>query len=570
MVTYTMVFNILKRFIESSLIWVSAAFLATILRFDGALPANKFYSIFFLGVFGGILVTFFSYAFSLYYDNQQRIAFQEALASTTSFLCTTIILTVTRFVFGLPSLPRSIPIVTGLIALFLQFASRLISARNSYRSLSTSKSGKNTLIYGAGITGRHLVEQMVLNPEVYYPIGFLDDDASKRNIRVFGKRIFGGIDKLELITIKYRISVLIVAISGIDSNSLVILKKQCQNLNLELKIIPNPFEILSKNLLLDDVTDVSEEDLLGRHPVQLDELEISNFIRDKKVLVTGAGGSIGSEIAIQVNRFGPKSLHLLDRDENGLLDLELKLSGNGLLNTPGLVLADIRDKEAIYQVIKTVKPDIVFHAAALKHLVMLEKFPEEAHKTNVVGTNNLIQASLNNDVKFFVNISTDKAADPISELGKSKLVTERLISGVSKQGVKYISVRFGNVIGSKGSFLNTFRFLIKEGAPIKITHPDVTRYFMMVNEAVHLVLKSLIIGNNGETLILDMGRPVKILEVAQRMIKTSGKNIKINYVGLRQGEKLHEILIGVNEKVKNDTNKDITQIRVLPLSIDEI
>ena len=263
-------------------------------------------------------------------------------------------------------------------------------------------------------------------------------------------------------------------------------------------------------------------------------------------------------------------MHLLDRDENGLLELELKLSGNGLLNTPGLLLADIRDKNVLSKILYDIKPDIVFHAAALKHLTMLENFPEEAYKTNVVGTYNLIQSSLANDVKFFVNISTDKAADPISELGKSKLITERLISGVNKVGVKYISVRFGNVIGSKGSFLNTFRFLIKEGQTIKITHPEVSRYFMMVSEAVHLVLKSIVVGNNGETLILEMGNPIRITDVAQRMINSSGKSIKINFVGLRKGEKLHEVLIGENERIEQRVNKDITQIRVPPISEAEI
>lgn len=565
-----MISHFFIRLTESLIVWISAAFLATILRFDGTLPYSKLLPIVVLGILGGLVVTVLSFIFSLYYDREQRVTFQEVVASTTSYMFTTILLTLVRFIFEVPSLPRSVPIITGILALFLQYTGRMISARNSYRSLITNKGGKNTLIYGAGITGRHLIEQMVLNPKLFYPIGFIDDNLTKQNNRVFGKRIYGGIDNLEIIANKHGVKVLIVAISAIDSNSLLELKKRCQKLNLELKIIPNTFEILSKNLLLDDLSDVSEEDLLGRHPVHLDEGDIIKFIKGKRVLVTGAAGSIGSEIAIQVNRYSPQSLHLLDRDENGLLELELKLSGNGLLNTPGLLLADIRDKNVLSKILCDIKPDIVFHAAALKHLAMLENFPEEAYKTNVVGTNNLIQASLANDVKFFVNISTDKAADPISELGKSKLITERLISGVNKVGVKYISVRFGNVIGSKGSFLNTFRFLIKEGQTIKITHPEVSRYFMMVSEAVHLVLKSIVVGNNGETLILEMGNPIRITDVAQRMINSSGKNIKINFVGLRKGEKLHEVLIGENEKIEQRVNKDITQIRVPPISEAEI
>jgi dTDP-glucose 4,6-dehydratase len=249
--------------------------------------------------------------------------------------------------------------------------------------------------------------------------------------------------------------------------------------------------------------------------------------------------------------------------------LQLDLVGDGLLANQNIILADIRDSERLSEIINKLSPDIIFHAAALKHLAILEKYPDEAFKTNVTGTKNLIDAALKNGVKYFVNISTDKAADPISQLGKTKLLTERMISKINDSDKKYISVRFGNVIGSNGSFLNTFRHQIKLGGPIKVTHPDVTRYFMTVSEAVHLVLQSILIGECGETLILDMGDPVSIDSVAKHMINISGKNIQIEYTGLRKGEKLHEALISANELTYRGNHKDIIHTRVNPVSEDK-
>lgn len=546
-------------------IWIVSALIATSLRFDGSIPDEKYIEIFKLGLLGSVFFIITSRLFNLKNSSEERINTEGVLILCTNVALVTFLLTIIRITYGVPILPRSVPIITGLIALLLKFTFRVIFDQHKYTALFNRSRGENTLIYGAGITGRQLAEQMLLNSDLYKPIGFLDDNAKKQDQRVLGRRVYGGLDQLEKIAETHKLKNLIVAISQIDSVVLSDLEERCRNLQISLKIIPNPFKIILKNLVIEDISNISEEDLLGRRPSKPDELEISKFIHGKKILITGAGGSIGSEIARQVNRFAPSSIYFLDRDETALLKLELDLFGNGLFNDSGFILADIRDQSTIKTIINDIKPDIVFHSAALKHLALLEKFPEESYKTNVLGTKNLVEACLKSGVKYFVNISTDKAADPISNLGKSKLLTERLIASVTTANNKYISVRFGNVIGSNGSFLSTFRHQIESSHPITITHPEITRYFMTIGEAVHLVLQSLIVGECGETLILEMGTPVSINQVATRMIKISGKDIPIKYTGLRSGEKLNEQLVGSTEKVSKGSHKDIMHTRVEPL-----
>ena len=554
-----------KQLMNLLFIWIVSALIATSLRFDGSIPDEKYIEIFKLGLLGSVFFIITSRLFNLKNSSEERINTEGVLILCTNVALVTFLLTIIRITYGVPILPRSVPIITGLIALLLKFTFRVIFDQHKYTALFNRSRGENTLIYGAGITGRQLAEQMLLNSDLYKPIGFLDDNAKKQDQRVLGRRVYGGLDQLEKIAETHKLKNLIVAISQIDSVVLSDLEERCRNLQISLKIIPNPFKIILKNLVIEDISNISEEDLLGRRPSKPDELEISKFIHGKKILITGAGGSIGSEIARQVNRFAPSSIYFLDRDETALLKLELDLFGNGLFNDSGFILADIRDQSTIKTIINDIKPDIVFHSAALKHLALLEKFPEESYKTNVLGTKNLVEACLKSGVKYFVNISTDKAADPISNLGKSKLLTERLIASVTTANNKYISVRFGNVIGSNGSFLSTFRHQIESSHPITITHPEITRYFMTIGEAVHLVLQSLIVGECGETLILEMGTPVSINQVATRMIKISGKDIPIKYTGLRSGEKLNEQLVGSTEKVSKGSHKDIMHTRVEPL-----
>ena len=309
--------------------------------------------------------------------------------------------------------------------------------------------------------------------------------------------------------------------------------------------------------------DIAIEDIIGRHPVDTQVESIAGYLAGKRVLVTGAGGSIGSELCRQIAKFGPAELIMLDRDETGLQQSQLSISGNGLLDTKEVVLADIRDPEALRAIFEDRRPEVVFHAAALKHLPMLEQYPDEAWKTNVLGTQNVLDASKAVGVTTFVNISTDKAANPTSVLGHSKRLAERLTAWTADEtGARYLSVRFGNVLGSRGSMLPVFTSLIEAGGPLTITHPDVTRFFMTIPEACHLVVQAGGIGSPSEVLILDMGEPVRILDIAERMIAMSGRDIGIVYTGLREGEKMHEELVGLGESDNRPVHPKISHTTV--------
>jgi dTDP-glucose 4,6-dehydratase len=401
---------------------------------------------------------------------------------------------------------------------------------------------------------------------VFHPVGFLDDDANKKQLRSMGIRVLGAGADLERIVIDRRIEAVVVAFLGVSADELRTLSERCSRLRVDLRVVPTASALMAGSVRLQDLSAVTLEDLLGRQPIRTDESVIAEFLTGRRVLITGAGGSIGSELARQVSRYQPSHLVLLDRDESALQAVELTLDGRGLLDPDLLVLADIRDVDSLYEIFKIKQPEIVFHAAALKHLSLLEAYPQEAYKTNVLGTMNVLEAALAATVETFVNISTDKAANPSCVLGTSKLVTERLAAGASSLSAgRYLSVRFGNVLGSRGSVINTFRSQIDSGGPVTLTDPEVTRFFMTVQEAVHLVLQAAAQGAGGKTLILDMGEPVKISSVAQQLVEASGKDIEIRLVGLRPGEKLHEELVGDNETLMPTQHPRISMVEIDPL-----
>jgi FlaA1/EpsC-like NDP-sugar epimerase len=319
---------------------------------------------------------------------------------------------------------------------------------------------------------------------------------------------------------------------------------------LRFLVLPPLEQLIGGRVRLSDIREVDIADILGRRQIETNLSEIAGYLTDRVVLVTGAGGSIGSELARQVHRFGPRELVLLDRDESALHAVQLSIYGQGLLNTPDIVLNDIRDAEALESVFRRHRPDVVFHAAALKHLPMLEQYPDEGWKTNVLGTLNVLRAADAYGCRKFVNISTDKAADPTSVLGQTKRLAEQLTAWYAGRSVvgTYLSVRFGNVLGSRGSMLHTFRTQIQAGGPVTVTHPDATRFFMTIPEACELTIQAGAIGEPGEVLVLDMGEPVRILDVAKRLVAKSKTSIDIIFTGLRQGEKMHETLFSLNEK----------------------
>ncbi len=407
---------------------------------------------------------------------------------------------------------------------------------------------QRTVVFGAGEGGSQMMRAMLLDSKgTYFPVALLDDDPLKRNRELAGVRVMGTRTDIADVARRTKASVLLVAIPSANSALIKDLTEIAGTAGLDVRVLPAAGELVGR-MSVADVRPPTVDDLLGRDPVEIDLDSVVDTIRGKRVLITGAGGSIGSELSHQISGFSPAQLFLLDRDESALHALQLALEGRALLDSDMLVIADIRDRERMFDVFETIRPDVVFHAAALKHLTLLENHAGEGVKTNTVGTMNVLDAAVAVGVERFVNVSTDKAADPTCVLGATKLAAERLTALVAESTeLPYLSVRFGNVLGSRGSVLPTFMGQIEQGVAITVTHPDVTRYFMTIPEAVRLVVQAAAIGRPGEVMILDMGEPVKIIDLATQLINSLSPGTEIEFTGLRPGEKLHEVLVGADE-----------------------
>ena len=468
--------------------------------------------------------------------------------------------------------PRSVPITAALIAVVMMFGARFVVRMRSTRATTGADAQHRVIVYGAGDGGRQLIRSLVADPDSRLaPVAILDDDAAKRRWRIDGIKVRGGRERLAEIAEKTQATMLAVAIPSATSALLRELRELAEANNMEVRVLPRTRDLLGQ-MGAADLRSLDLADLLGRGEVELDAAAISETISGKVVLVTGAGGSIGSELCRQVNRFHPKRLVMLDRDESGLHTTQLSITGRGLLDGEDTVLADIRDAGRMHEVMADVRPDVVFHAAALKHLPLLESYPEEAWKTNVIGTMHVLQAARAAGVDVFVNISTDKAANPSSVLGYSKRLTERLTSHeATLGGGRYVSVRFGNVLGSRGSVITAFTQQIERGGPVTVTHPDVERYFMLIPEACQLVLQSAAIGADGRVMVLDMGEPMKIMDVAKTLIELSGRrDIDITFTGLRPGEKMSEELFAPGEAIERSAHPLVSYVDVPHLPHGEV
>ena len=543
--------------------WSISVPLALLLRFDFAVPPQLLAWGVVAGLLAGLSQILVGSVFHLYQGRYVVGSFDEVLGLILTNFFVGVVATFIVVLLPSAGFPRSTFIIaTGIAAASMLGARFLWRGARQQRALN--RDGKRTLIYGAGDAGSQIVTLMLNDRHnEYQPIGFVDDDPRKHHLRRSGIRVLGDSTKLEELCSANDVDTVLVAIAGIEASALLALDQRLRPLGVDVTIIPTASEIAGGAVKLGDISDVTEEDLMGRRPIKTDEAEITAFIRGKRILVTGAGGSIGSELVRQIYRYRPEALFLLDRDESALHQAQLTLDGSGHLMSPNLILADIRDAPRIDEILCEVQPQIIFHTAALKHLPLLERNPEEAFKTNVRGTANLLQSAVEHNVTHFVNISTDKAADPTSVLGKSKLLTEQLTAGIPEElGRTFVSVRFGNVLGSRGSVIETFRFQIQKGGPVTVTDENVTRYFMTIREAVHLVLQAAVIGKHGETLILDMGSPIRIADLAQHMIDRSGRDIRVIFTGLRPGEKNHETLVSLTEEAQVTSHELITSTRV--------
>ena len=511
------------------------------------------------------------YIVGIYRRRWRYGSFDEVKGLILSALITTIILWVIRFFdTSVDAFPRSAIVAGGILGLFFTAASRYSwrLIREQLRRPSAQNSTK-LLIYGAGEGGIQIVNTMLRNPSSQYlPVAFLDDNTKTHRLRISGVPVLGGRNEIAKVAQRTGASALLIAIPSADSTVVNEIVEIARNSKLNVKILPVVQSLDDRQVDAADIRDLTDEDLLGRRRVKIDLDEISQYLVNRRVLVTGAGGSIGSELCRQLVRFNPSEIIMLDRDESALHEVQLSIYGRALLDTPQTVLADLRDERAINEIFDSRKPQVVFHAAALKHLPLLERYPHEAYQTNVLGTATVLNAAQRTGVEVFVNISTDKAANPISVLGFSKKIAERLTADLASrtnQG-KYISVRFGNVLGSRGSVLMSFRDQIAKGGPVTVTHRGVTRYFMTISEAVQLVVQAGAIGRTGEVLVLDMGKPVNIHDVAEQLVKNSGKPIKIEVVGLRVGEKVHEELFADGETDERPRHPLISHVSAKPIN----
>ena len=460
-----------------------------------------------------------------------------------------------------------------LIALpTIAVARYVLYAARQRRRKRTTTAGVKVIVFGAGDAGTSLITRLLAEPgAAYRPVALLDDDPDKRRLRVHGIPVRGDRTRMAEVAAATGATVLVIAIAKASGTVIRDLTARAELCGLVPKVVPTTTELISGGARIEGVRDPRISDLLGRRPIRTDVAAIAGHFAGKRILVTGAGGSIGSELSRQLHQFAPAELIMLDRDESALHEVQLTLHGRALLDSDETLLADIRDPRRVREVFDRFRPQIVFHAAALKHLPLLERYPAEAVQSNILGTQTVLEAAAACGVESFVNISTDKAADPVSVLGYSKRIAERLTAQMAGQyGGSYLSVRFGNVLGSRGSVLGALSAQVKAGGPLTVTHPEVTRYFMTVDEAVQLVLQAAVIGGTGEVLILDMGEPVRIADIARRLSAQSAHPVDIVYTGLRPGEKLAEDLLGIDEVDYRPRHPLVRHAQVKPLDPAEL
>ena len=464
--------------------------------------------------------------------------------------------------------PRSVPVIHGLIAFLalggVRFASRLRSEKVS-PARSRQVRPKRVLIVGAGEAGVMIAREMMRHPEAgLSPVGLLDDDPSKRRSFFLGLPVLGAIDDLPDVAEEKKVEEVLISIPSAEGSLVRRIVALAIQADVPYRIVPGVYEVLSGAVSISHIREVDVADLLGREQVTLDTEAITRFLKGKKVLVTGAGGSIGSEIVRQVCGFAPARVVLLGRGENSLFEAENSVMADFPDIPYDTVVADVRDRDKMRKVFESFTPQVIFHAAAHKHVPMMEKNPDQAVLNNIGGTRVMTELALEFGVERFVNISTDKAVNPTSVMGATKRIAEMVVRDAAsrvKDGQSFVSVRFGNVLGSRGSVIPLFKEQIRRGGPVTVTHPEMRRYFMTIPEAAQLVLQAAAMDSSGTVYVLDMGKPIRIRDLAEDLIRLSGlepyEDIEIVFTGVRPGEKLYEETLTPEEGTKATAHSKI-------------
>lgn len=560
-------------FIFDFLVFLATPFLAFLVRFEGFNFNVSNEQIFYFAISFAFLKIIILYAFSIYSRWWSQASIDELISLLVSglaiVLAQVVLLLLLRAleIDGFSSIPYSVAILDALFAIMVLSLTRFIfRIQNSLRKRKLnhgSDEKDNILIYGAGTAGVMTLEEIRHNNSKLNIKGFIDDDPNKMGMYVRGVKVLGNRDNLPELLNKLKIKKVLVAIPSAPGKEIREIINICKNnKNLEILTVPPLYDIIDGKIEIQKLRKVDIDDLLRREPIKTDINEITHLLQNKNVLVTGGGGSIGKEICRQVLMFKPKTLIILGHGENSVFEAAFELERNFPNTKIKTFITSVSDEIGISKLFDENQIDFIFHAAAHKHVPLMENHPYEAIKNNILGTKVVIDAALKYDVKKFIMLSTDKAVNPTSVMGTTKRIAEMLVIHYAKRYKKEFSVvRFGNVLGSRGSVVKIFKSQIESGGPVTITHPDIERYFMTIPESVQLVMQAFAMGNGGDIFVFDMGSPVKIYDLAKNLIHLSGINetddIKIKITGLRPGEKLYEELFNGKEKYSNTRNEKI-------------
>jgi len=541
---------------------IFSVFLAYSLRFEGNIPAGYIGNLKAVIILALVFSVPIFYSFKLYSFSWSYVSTNELItlvkATTLSFLLLGLSLFIVRKAIIFRGFPRSVLFISFFLVLI--FSGGLRISKRIYLQLfhKTISEGKDrTLIIGAGDAGEQILRS-IRNTEtesIYFPIGFIDNNFSKQGVIIHGLKVLGKIDDIPKVSKEKNVQALIIALPSAGPEIIKKAVEKGREAGLKnIKIIPSMTEIIGGQVSIRDLKELRIEDLLVRELVSIDFSEIENFVKDKIILITGGVGSIGSELCRQVARFKPSELIIIDQDETGIFNISEELKERFSRLNFSSIVGDICDKAKINRIFSQFQPQVVFHAAAYKHVPVMEVHPDEAVKNNIFGTKIVCEAAFKNKAEKLIFVSTDKAINPSSVMGATKRVGEMICQALNKNGkskTKFVSVRFGNVLDSKGNVVEVFKEQIKRGGPVKVTHPNMKRYFMTTPEACLLVMQAGAIGQGGEVLVLDMGEPIKIIDLAKELIRLSGfepdKDIPIVFTQPRLGEKMFEEILTAEE-----------------------